>query len=286
MVKYQWSVIIVLISCIVSFASCNKTQQVKVSVVPDVEPMEMVDQEISDIIPVDPIDGSVDVLIYIGKTLWISPENAENEAEMTKFLLESESVQVEITKSKESVRDWMLQTTANGVVNVCILYGILPSTIYPSGNAQPDGSVAENWIESTDGDTILNHADYFGYNSSEGTANERGAMQNLMDLPEIEIDVYEHNVPMYVTAEGSRLAPSLVHFSSDRPFPLDQLEDKWFAEKILASNTGNTQQATLADPIIVRDGDRGRLAIVFHTLYKNNPKAEVAAQIINYLLTQ
>lgn len=281
MPKYQWLVIIALIGWTVSFTSCNKAHKIEGPVVPK----EMVEQKPSDVIPVEPIDRSADVLIYIGKTLWISSENAENEAEMTKFLLESENIGVEITKSKEAVRDWMLQTTANGVVNVCILYGVLPSTIYPSGNAQPDGSIAENWIETTDGDTILNHADYFGYNSSEGTANERGAMQNLMDLPEIEINVYEHNIDMFVTVDGSRLAPSMVHFRSDRPFPLDQLEDEWFAEKILASDTGNTQ-ATLADPVIVRDGDRGRLAIVFHTLYKNNPKAEVAAQIINYLLTQ
>ena len=285
MQKYQWLVITVLIGWTVSFASCNKMQKVEGPVVPNAESAEMVEQESSDVIPVESINGTVDVLIYIGKTLWIRPEDAENEAEMTKFLLESESIQVEITKSKESVRDWMLQTTANGVVNVCILYGILPSTIYPSGNAQPDGSIAENWIETTDGDTILNHADYFGYNSSEGKANERGAMQNLMDLPEIEINVYEHNIDMFVTVEGSRLAPSMVHFRSDRPFPLDQLEDEWFAERILASDTGNPQ-ATLADPVIVRDGDRGRLAIVFHTVYKNDPKAEVAAQIINYLLTQ
>ena len=281
MPKYQWLVIIALIGWTVSFASCIKTHKVEEPVVSK----EMVEQKPSDVIPAEPIDLPADVLIYIGKTLWISSENAENEAEMTKFLLESENIQVEITKSKEAVRDWMLRTTANGVVNVCILYGVLPSTIYPSGNAQPDGSVAENWIETTDGDTILNHADYFGYNSSEGTANERGAMQNLMDLPEIEINVYEHNIDMFVTVEGSRLAPSMVHFRSDRPFPLDQLEDEWFAEKVLASDTGNTQ-ATLADPVIVRDGDRGRLAIVFHTLYKNNPKAEVAAQIITYLLTQ
>ena len=283
--KYQWLVTTVLIGWMVSFASCNKMQKVEDPVVPNAESTEIVDQESSDVISAESIDGTVDVLIYIGKTLWIRQEDAENEAEMTKFLLESESTQVEITKSKESVRDWMLQTTANGVVNVCILYGILPSTIYPSGNAQPDGSVAEKWIEATDGDTILNHADYFGYNSSEGKANERGAMQNLMDLPEIEINVYEHNIDMFVTVEGSRLAPSMVHFRSDRPFPLDQLENEWFAEKILASDTGNTQ-ATLADPVIVRDGDRGRLAIVFHTLYKNDPKAEVAAQIINYLLAQ
>jgi hypothetical protein len=271
MEKYRWLVIVPLIGCIISFASCNKTQQIKALAVTDLEPSEIVQ-----------LESPADVLIYKGITLWIRPEHATIEAELTKKLLEAKGIQVMITGSEEFVRDWMLQTTGNGAVNVCILYGILPATIYPSGNAQPDGSIAENWLETTDGDTLLNHADYFGYNSSEGKANERGAMQNLMDLPDIEIDVYEHNVGMVVTAEGRTLTPSLGNFGSDRPFPLDQLEAEWFAEKVLASDT----QATLADPIIVRDGNRGRLAIVFHTLYKNNPKGEVAAEIINYLLAK
>ncbi len=286
MKKYQNFVLFTLICCMISFTSCNKTQQQQNLPAPDVILSEkVVEQKPSDIISDEPNDRPIDVLIFIGKTFWISQDSAENEAEMTKFLLESENIQVEITESKEVVRDWMVQSTDNGLVNVCILYGALPSTIYPSGNAQPDGSVVENWIESKDGDTILNQADYFGYNSTESTANERGAMQNLMDLPEIEINVYEHNIDMFVTAEGSRLAPSMVHFRSDRPFPLDELGDDWYAEKILASDTGNPH-GTLADPVIVRDGDRGRLAIVFQTERENDPKAEVAAQIIKYLMTQ
>ncbi|MCY4402160.1 MAG: hypothetical protein OXD54_06235 [Candidatus Poribacteria bacterium] len=274
MQKYRWIVFISLIGFIISFSSCNKTQQMEINVTTDIEPSDMLVMESPD-----------DVLIYKGRTLWIRPEHATIEAEKTKNLLESDGIQVGITGSEEYLRDWMLQTTANGVVNVCILYGILPSTIYPSGNAEPEGSIAENWIETTDGDTILNQADYFGYNSSEGQANERGALQNLMDIPDIEINVYEHNIGMFVTEVGKAISPNLGNFASDRPFPLDQFEGEWFAEKILASDTGNTH-ATLADPIIVRDGDRGRLAIVFHTQYKNNPKGEVAAEIINYLLAK
>ena len=282
MQEYIRLVIIVIILCMVSFAGCNKMQQVEETVMQNAESLEMEEQKSSETLPVETIDSSVDVLIYVGKSLWIRQEHAIVEADITKRLLESEDIQVEITESKESVRDWMLKTTGNGVVNVCILYGILPSTIYASGNAQPDGSVVENWIETTDGDTVLNHADYFGYNSSEGTANERGAMQNLMDLPDIEINVYEHNIGMVVTEEGRILTPSLGDFGSDRPFPLDELDADWFAEKVFATDS----QGTLADPIIVRDGDRGRLAIVFHTLYKNDPKGEVAAEIIKYLLTE
>ncbi len=282
MQEYIRLAIIAIILCMVSFAGCNKMQQVEGTAIQNAESLEMEEQKSTEAIPVEIIDSSADVLIYVGKSLWIRQEHAIVEADITKRLLESEDIQVEITESKETVRDWMLKTTGNGVVNVCILYGILPSTIYASGNAQPDGSVVENWIETTDGDTVLNHADYFGYNSSEGTANERGAMQNLMDLPDIEINVYEHNIEMVVTAEGSILTPSLGNFGSDRPFPLNELDAGWYAEKVFATDS----QGILADPIIVRDRDRGRLAIVFHTLYKNDPKGEVAAEIIKFLLTE
>lgn len=267
--KYQG--IIIFIVCIFSLPSCNKMQQIEEKNTQVIEPSEVVFEE-----------SPVDVLIYVGRTLWIRPEHAKVEAEITRNLLEPIGIQAGITGSEESIRDWMLQTTANKIVNVCILYGTLPYTIYPSGNAQPDDSVLEKWLESTDGDTIMNHADYFGYNSSEGKANERGALQNLMDIPDIEMDVYTHNTRMVVTEEGRTLTPSLDNFASDRTFPLDQFENDWFAEKILATDTGDLD-GTFADPIIVRDGDRGRIAIVFHTLYKDNPKGEVAAEIIKYL---
>lgn len=274
MLRNQVLIVVVFIVCIFSFVSCNKMQQMEVEVTQDEKPFEIIIEE-----------TPVDVLIYVGKTLWIIPENAKIEAEITRDLLEPQGIQVGITGSEESLRDWMLQTTANGSVNVCILYGTLPYTIYPSGNTKPEDSVLEKWIESTDGDTIMNHADYLGYNSSEGKANERGALQNLMDIPDIELDVYTHNTKMIVTEEGRTLTPSLDNFASDRTFPLDQFEGEWFAEKILATDTGD-MNATFADPIIVRDGDRGRIAIVFHTLYKDNPKGEVAAEIIKYLLSE
>lgn len=268
-------IVIVGISCILSFANCNKTQQIQGTVVTEIEPSEIVVYE-----------SPENVLIFIGKTWWITPENARTEAELTKKLLESKGIQVGITGSEESLRDWMLQTTANKSVNVCILYGALPASIYPAGNAQPDGSIAENWIESTDGDTIMSQADYLGYNTTEGKANERGALQNLMDIEDIEIDVYTHDTYMTLTEEAGTLSPSLTRFESDRPFPLDQFEDEWYAEKIFATDTGNSE-ATVADPIIVRDGIRGRIAIVYQTQYQNDPKAEVATEIIsNYLIVK
>ena len=222
------------------------------------------------------------VLIYTGNTHWITPAEATTEAGTTKSLLQVAGIQAEITENENRVKQWMLQTASDGSVNVLILYGVVPATIYPSGNAMPDGSVAEKWIETRDGNTILNHADYFGFRSTGHIFNRAGALQNLMDIPNISL--FFPNIPMFVTLDGSTLTPSLVDFQSDRAFPLNQLQGDWFAEKILASNTGDAR-ATLADPVVVRDGNRGRIAIVHQTDFEDNPNGEVAAEIIvNYLL--
>ena len=235
---------------------------------------------------------SVDVLIYTGGIWWITRSEAIAEAETTRRLLQSAGIQAEITDNENSVKQWMLQTASDGSVNVLILYGLIPTTIYPPGNAMPDGSVAENWIETSDGNMILNHADYFGFWSTgninlEGQVGERngdGTLRNLMDIPSISIPVDKDNIRMFVTTDGNALTPSLVNFQSDRPFPLNQLQGDWFAEQILASDTGNAR-ATLADPVVIRDGNRGRIAIVHQTSFEDNPKGEVAAEIIiNYLL--
>ena len=272
MQQYKCFVVLYLIGYIVSTVGCAKVQEEPTLVVYKVTTEEKVDEP-------------PDVLIYIGSTSWIAQELAAVEASTTKGILESNGIQAGITESVDTVSAWMLQTTANGVVNVCILYGVIPSTIYAAENTQPDGSIVEEWIESTDGDTILNHGDYLGYYSSDETPNYKATLQNLMDLPRLDINV-EHfeKLQMHVTESGKTLAPSLVSFQSDRPFPLEQLESGWYAEMIFASETGN-DEAIGADPIILRDGDQGRIAMVHQTHHGSENKGQVAAEIIiNYLL--
>ena len=242
------------------------------------------------------IDKPANVLIYTGFTSWIKQDDAiaETEAKTAQNLLQAAGIDAEITKNDNYVKQWMQQTALDGSVDVLILYGILPNTIYAPENAMPDGSVAENWIETTDGNTLLNHGDYLGYWSIEIDdsyeavifQNGFGTLQNLMDIPNIVIPSEQGNAdnPMSVTADGSTLTPSLANFESDRPLPLNQLQGDWFPEKILASNTADIQ-AISADPVLLRDGDLGRIAIVYQTAFEDNPKGEVAAElIINYLL--
>lgn len=274
MQRYQWAALIALFGCMVFFSNCTKVEK-------ESKPIE------SSVSDAEQVDKPIVVMIYSGGASWITLENASYEAEQTKKLLKSNGIQVEITSSEEILRNWMTETTGNGVVNVCILYGVLPSSIYPSGNTLSDGSVIEKWIETTDGDTILNHADYLGYYSADGTPNYKAPLQNLMDLPDIDINVeYFERLYMDVTDSGKTLTPNLVAFKSDRPFPLEQLGSAWYAEKVFASDTGDVQ-CTLADPVILRDGERGRLAMVHQTHHGDNPKGVVAAEIIiNYLLAK
>ena len=244
-----------------------------------------------------PVD-LVDVLIYTNRSFWITLEDGEMAAETTKRLLDAKGIQTEITKDDTYVREWMLETTGDGNTNVIVLYGVLPASVYGAGNSQPDGSIAENWIETTDGDTILNHADYIGFNTDfdvdkvtewtpEGVgleipvgSNQQGGLRNLMDNPNIDLFTAGGGASMTVTSDGMTLTPSLANFDSLRSIPLAQLQGEWFAEKVFASDTGNAE-ATYADPVIVRDGDRGRLAIVHATIeHEGLLNGAVAAEII------
>ena len=220
-----------------------------------------------------------EVMLYTGTFQWIDKAMVDEEADICKGLLDGEGIPAEITEDENAVKSWMQSTAGDGSVDVLVIYGDIPPAVYAGGNAEPDGSVAENWIETTDGDMILNHADYMFW--GVGGRNKEGGLQNMMDIPDIVM--WDDDTPMQVTADGKKYTPSLVDFNSDRPFHLDQLADNWKAEVIFASNTGD-DTGTRADPVVVRDGNLGRLCIVHQTASEDNPKGEVAAEIIfNYL---
>ncbi|RKU30510.1 hypothetical protein C6499_06165 [Candidatus Poribacteria bacterium] len=297
--KYVWIAVIALIACAVYFTSCERIpKEMMDTIMPDadkVEPPEMPEEMME--MPID----LVDVLIYTNRSYWITLEDVAMAAETTRNLVESGGFSVEITKDPAHVREWMLQTTGDGNMNVIIFYGVLPDSVYGAGNSQPDGSIAENWIETTDGDTILNHADYIAWNSDfevgevtgivrteDVGVNQEGGLQNLMDNPTISLRDHRNIMSpktMIVTSDGMALAPSLVDFVSHRSVQLDQLQGEWFAEKIFASDTGD-DEAACADPVVLRDGDRGRVAIIHGTFeHTGLLNGEVAAEIIiNYLL--
>ena len=220
-----------------------------------------------------------EVAIYTGEVGWISKEAADEQAQICMDKLNDAGIPNRLfdsTDDRDALANWMKNTTGDGGLDVCILYGGFPSSIYPTGNALPDGSIAEAFIETTDGDAFINHADYMFYGSGR---NGEDGLQNMMDIA--GITMWDDNTPMMVTDAGKSIAPSLTDFVSDRPFHVNELAGNWAVEGVLAQNHDGTR----ADPIIVRDGNRGRLIPIMQTFRDDNPNGAVAAEVISYLMS-
>ena len=227
-----------------------------------------------------PEDVNGEVAIYTGEVGWITKEGADKQAQICIDRLNAAGIPNILFDSEgdtDALANWMKNATGNGRVDVCILYGDFPSSIYPAGNALPDGSIAEAFIESTDGDAFINHADWMFWGAGKNT---QGGLQNMMDIA--GITMWGNNTPMTVTEAGKTIAPSLTDFVSHRPFHVDELAGDWEVEAVLARNHDGTR----ADPIIVRDGTRGRLIPIMQTVGDDNPQGAVAAEVISYLMSK
>ncbi|MHC4346588.1 MAG: LamG-like jellyroll fold domain-containing protein, partial [Planctomycetota bacterium] len=175
-----------------------------------------------------------------------------------------------------ALADWVVAHTGNGVSDLLIVCGQLPDTIYPAGNAQPDGSIAELFLD--DGNIIVNTGDWIFYVVNSSGANGPGGLQNMMDIPGVTV-AGEDNTAVAITAEGLDITPSLVDFQTDRPFHLDTLEGAWYPELILAQNGAGTR----ADPVIVSNAETGgRIGIFYQTAGQDDdPRGEVIGEWIN-----
>lgn len=232
------------------------------------------------ILPLAPVLAAGEVAIYTGTTQWIGKGPADEQAQICVDMLDDAGISntwFDSDGDMDALAGWMKDVTGDGGLDVCVLYGDFPPSIYPDGNSQPEGSIAETFIETVDGDTFINHADYMFWGL--GGRNEVGGLQNMMDID--GITMWDDDTPMKVTEEGKSIAPSLTDYASDRPFHVDELDGDWEVEVSLAQNDAGTR----ADPIIVRDGDLGRLIPVIQTNGGDEPKGAVAAEIIIWLLS-
>ena len=206
---------------------------------------------------------------------WFGQAAADREMQEIADNVTAVPVELFAADNQAALADWVVAHTGDGVSDLLILCGNFPDSIYPPGNAQPDGSLAELFLD--DGNIIINTGDYMFYVNSGGTNNNAtGGLYNMMD---IVVDMWDDNTPANVTADGQALTPTLVDFQTDRPFHLDQLQGPWFAELILAQNDAGTR----ADPVIVANVDTGgRLGIFYQTAGQDDdPRGEVISEWIN-----
>jgi hypothetical protein len=150
---------------------------------------------------------------------------------------------------------WTDKRTNDGVMDIIWLNGCTPSCLYPTGNAQPDGSRIEAWLDG--GNMIINVGDWFGYISYETGARsspENGptGAANILDLSS-SIIINAGQGQMVVTETGQQYLPSLNSVSSERPVLLSAVVDPWEVSAVFAQNAAGTY----ADPVVIHNKDTG-----------------------------
>src|SRR4030042_2565292 len=130
---------------------------------------------------------------------------ADADREMQEIVDNVTAVPVERFSSTQhaALAAWVTAHTNNGQPDLLILCGMFPDSIYPAGNAQPDGSIAELFLDA--GNVIINTGDYMFYVGSAGN-NDAGGLQNMMDIP--GITMWEDNTSVTVTADCLFLTPT------------------------------------------------------------------------------
>ena len=181
-------------------------------------------------------------------------------------------VNLEVFQPKEidGLADWVKAHTEGGG-NTLILTGITPSTIYPPGNAKPDGSILEEFLDA--GNAIFNTGEYTFY-TSEGPdeTNGPGGLQNIIDVPNAFVwqgkgaDAWRADpVEMTPTQAGEDYVPSLKEYNTSYPFHVeDYAKTPWKLEIALAENKDEDLRV---EPAVMRHEDTGGRLGIFVQAY-------------------
>ena len=223
-------------------------------------------------------NAKIDVFVYTETTQWIGQAAAQDEADILIEMIKGKNgIGKVVNEPANDLENWTKAHTKKKGHHIIVLFGDIPPVIYPQGNAKPDGSIAEEFLDA--GNTFANTADYFFW--GQGNRNAEGGLQNMMDIPGIL--QWDDDTPMKVTPEGKEFTPTLKEYQTDRPFHVDQLANDWELEIAFATNTG---QAEGCDPCILHNTKTGaRLIQAYQTANQDDPKGEVIAEIIlNYYI--
>lgn len=236
------------------------------------------ESDIESLISNKPVKMKVDIAMYTEKTNWIPILTAEKIAENIIKSVADRVKSINIV-SETDLPGWIKQNMGDGETDIIVLFGDFPDSIYSSGNNQPDGSPAELFLE--DGNMFLNTADYIFWGGEFGLNGSFGLM-NMLDSPNLSIDINQPEISMNVTPLGKQFLPSLVNFRSSRPIPINRMSQEWEIEASFADDGG-----TNADPVVIRNKeDGGRIAIIHQVVNDSLPRSAVISEfILNWLPT-
>jgi hypothetical protein len=213
---------------------------------------------------------------------WFGQAAADREMQLVVDTVKNKvnDIQLFPAAQQPELANWLTDHTGNKQLDILIICGQFPSSIYKPGNAQTNDSIAEKFLEG--GNMIANTGDWMFYVVDGAGTNGPGGLQNMMDIPDISLS--DDNTPVVVTNDGKNYTPSLKDMTTDRPFHLDQLVAPWEPLIIFAQNDAGTR----ADPCIVTNTEtNGTIGIFFQTAGQDDdPRGVVMSEfILSYFST-
>jgi hypothetical protein len=208
---------------------------------------------------------------------WMGQGTADAESQEIVDNVTGAPIEVFTSADLDDLADWVEAHTGDGVPDLLVMFGIFPDTIYPAGNAQPDGSLAELFLD--DGNCIINTGDYIFYVGSAAN-NDAGGLANMTDVPAAAMWGDDSLATIFTpTADGQLYTPSLPALASNRPwFPAQFEGTDWYFELILAQSDDGTQ----VHPGILRNSvTGGRLGVFSQISDDSQPRGEVISEWIN-----
>lgn len=245
------------------------------------------------------VEANYNFAIHTDSHPWAreDPKGAQEEIDTLIKLIDNK-VNLEAFDPKDinGLASWV-EAHTDGGGNTLILTGITPTTIYPAGNAKPDGSILEEFLDA--GNTIFNTGEYTFY-TSEGPdeTNGQSALGHIVDVPEAHVwmgrgpDAWQANpVEMTPTQAGKDHIPSLKKYNTSYPLHVEDYEKSpWEVEIALAENTDDDLRI---DPgVILNEDTGGRLGIFVQVYVGDVPHpgvswGEIMGEfIVNYYLPE
>ena len=220
-----------------------------------------------------------DVVIFSEGVGWISQDNADIQRAIVFDNLKNDvpSVGDVVYKTDVEIGPWAEERIDDGVADTIILFGWVPTTLYTPGNVQVDDSIMERFIYG--GNIVLNCADYAFYVSADGGNGQDG----LKTIININADMWGGGTAIAPTDDGKKYTPSLVNFTSERPFKSEQIVDPWSVEAAFGDNG-----ATFFDPGIIKLNDSsGRVGICMQEPAGGDlPRGQVLIEMIGFISQQ
>ncbi len=224
----------------------------------------------------------VDMALYIGmpNTGWYLQDKMLDDAKkITDGVKGIKEVKSFDDKALNDLKAWAEKNLKDSELDIIWLNGCMPSVLYPNPNKQPDGSLAELWLQN--GNMFINVADWFAYCTYEtgarGADNAAAGAENILNLP--GIIRFGDGTKLQVTAAGKKYLPSIGNtMTTDRPIVGSAVKKPWEVAEVFAGELGADM-----DPCVLYNTEtKGYMVFINQSVVANSvDRAKATTEFIN-----